>query len=159
LSASQDDSFLSKIDILERLAFHYAHTPTLLRDLVFGVGIGESIDNLGIYSHILLVTLVFEFGLTGAFLYVSFLVIVLRNYPLSRWPLGALLVTSLSYFLYVGGPFFFVPLAVLVNFERSAAHTATVRSRINPMLARRGSPLRTLGGRDLARLRGIDHGY
>lgn len=68
---SDDLSFNSKIYILEQ-AYNYLWTLDLM-DLLFGVGLGNSKEHIGIGSHMLLLTLFLELGLISLILFLIFI--------------------------------------------------------------------------------------
>ncbi|EPE6124844.1 hypothetical protein ACSKGD_001641 [Vibrio parahaemolyticus] len=110
-----DGSLDSKFYILSK--FDEYLTSASVSSIIFGVGFDGSsaaLDN--IYAHILYVTLIVESGVVGFCLYFSFLVSLLIY---TNWKAGLIIlplaIASLSYFFYLGAPFFFVPLAMLYN--------------------------------------------
>ncbi|APX07491.1 hypothetical protein BWP24_15500 [Vibrio campbellii] len=110
-----DGSLDSKFYILSK--FDEYLTSASILSIIFGVGFDGSsaaLDN--IYAHILYVTLIVESGIVGFFLYFSFLISLLVY---TNWKAGLIIlplaIASLSYFFYLGAPFFFVSLALLYN--------------------------------------------
>jgi hypothetical protein len=115
----QDGSFLTKFDIAHRIVEYYGSSPAAIGELLFGIGYDNSIEAIGVYTHILVATILFEGGLLSLVLYVLFLVTILKRSRSVRLPISAVLILSMSYFLYVGGPFFYVIIAFLINYDRS----------------------------------------
>lgn len=112
---SEDGSFQVKVQTwLSALSMERRSGVSLL----FGEGIGASERVLGISAHALLVTYYFELGVVGLLLFGFFIVALLRASALTHWPLLGVGIVGLSYFLYLGTPFLFVPLATLVNVDR-----------------------------------------
>ncbi len=112
-----DGSFLSKNFILHAF-FNYLSAADL-SSLLVGVGLGNSPLYLNnIYSHIHVVTSIVESGIIGGLLIFAFLsyysyisrfhclYVVLPN-----------LILGFSYFFYLGSPFVFVPMALIVMLE------------------------------------------
>ncbi|MFN4224553.1 MAG: hypothetical protein ACK4E1_07125 [Fervidobacterium nodosum] len=121
-----DGSFRSK-EFIIALAFEKIKKMSLT-DLLVGVGMGESISFLGgIHTHIIFLTYFIETGAIGLFLFLVFVLSYISRY-------GALIflpviVVSFSYFLYLGTPFLFVPLAL-------AANLGDFMSEVNPRQSR-----------------------
>lgn len=110
-----DGSLESKFYILSKFSEYLFSAP--VSSILLGVGFDSSsaaLDN--IYGHILFVTLVVESGVVGFFLYMTFFATLLVN---TKWKTGIIIlplaISSLSYFFYLGAPFFFVSLALLYN--------------------------------------------
>lgn len=112
-----DGSFVSKLFILQAF-FHYLSDADLSY-LLLGVGLGNSPLYLNnIYSHIHIVTSIVEGGLIGSLLIIVFLLYYLN---LSKYHgLYVVLpniILGFSYFFYLGAPFVFVPMALIVMLE------------------------------------------
>lgn len=113
-----DDSFLSKFYILS-LFYKYILSADVW-DFIFGVGLDNSPTVLdGIYSHIHVITAMVEFGFLGLSLIIGFLFFCLVT---SRFKAGYIilpnLILGLSYFFYLGSPFVFVPIALIIMLEK-----------------------------------------
>ena len=108
---SNDISFNSKFMILDLVYNKLSNSS--LNTLFFGVGFGQAISSLGIYTHLLLVTITFEMGFIGLFIYILFITIYILKFGVTIWL--PVLITSLSFFTYVGAPFLFIPLALTAN--------------------------------------------
>ncbi len=109
LNYFEDGSFQSKFLILELIAAKFNELS--LYDVLFGLGIGNSEEFLGLFPHVFLLTWFLETGITGTFLILSFLYQYAKkiNYLI---PLSAMIM-GLSYFLYLGTPFLFVPMSLV----------------------------------------------
>lgn len=107
----KDPSFLSKLEILD-LVEKYINSSSY-DELFFGIGAGNAIKKLEIYTHSLYLTYLVEEGIFGFFLF--FIFIFYYVYKFSWIIILPVLVASISYFLYLGTPFLFVPLALTAN--------------------------------------------
>lgn len=109
-----DGSLDSKLYIIYKF-FDYFSSVSLVT-MFFGVGFDGSTQALNIYGHIFLITLIVECGLVGLFLYSAFIISILFE---TRFKIAIILmpmaISSLSYFFYLGAPFFFVAIALLYN--------------------------------------------
>lgn len=72
-----DGSFNSKFYIISQ-AFEFYTTQSLMTHM-FGVGLGNTEQLLGIFAHNIYVTLVLEFGFIGSFLFITFIFIALKR--------------------------------------------------------------------------------
>jgi hypothetical protein len=113
-----DDSLLSKFYILSLFCKYISSADVW--NLMLGVGLDNSPAVFdGIYSHIHIVTAIVEFGFIGFSLIIGFLLFCLVT---SRFKAGYVIVPNLilglSYFLYLGSPFIFVPIALVIMLER-----------------------------------------
>lgn len=101
----------SKLDILYAVREYMLHAS--LVDIFFGVGFEQSIDRLGVYTHLLYLNYFVSLGLFGLILICSFLIYFSFRFGFCiTLPVA---IASFSYFLYLGAPFLFVPLALLAN--------------------------------------------
>ena len=110
LFASQG-SLESKFQIM-RMSYAYLQSASM-SDILFGVGLGGSIGLFGIHTHLIYLTYLIEAGALALALFLIFLVLYIRRYGLII--LLPVMIASMSYFLYLGAPFLFVPLAVYSN--------------------------------------------
>jgi len=106
-----DGSFNSKFQILS--IAYMALEKSSFFELWFGHGLKTSVEDFGIYTHLLLITYLYEMGITALFLFLTF--IVYYAYRYNTIVLLPVMIVSLSFFTYVGTPFFFVPLALIAN--------------------------------------------
>jgi hypothetical protein len=106
-----DGSLNSKFHIIS-LVYEKIFTLSLSQ-FMFGIGFSNVENFLGIYSHLLLLTYLIETGLIGLALFILF--IIVYTYKYNFIILFPVMIASLSYFLYVGAPFLFVPLALTAN--------------------------------------------
>ena len=98
-----------------------------LFNIMFGQGLGQAKVNLGIYSHLLLLTFVVEMGVVGLLIFLLFVGYYIYKYNALIWV--PVMVVSLSYFLYVGTPFLFVPLALCANILDKSREKHRIRIR------------------------------
>lgn len=106
-----DGSFNSKFHIISLVLSKINFFS--LSDFLFGIGMDQSSSFLGISTHILLLTYFIETGLIGLLIFSIFISIYLYKY--NGIILTPILISSLSYFLYLGTPFLFIPLALIAN--------------------------------------------
>ncbi len=112
LLLSSDGSFMSKFYILE-LIFGYVSEVNFDK-LLFGIGVGNSIKYFQIHTHLLFLTYLVEVGLIGLLLFLSFLFVYVIKF--GQHMIVPIAIASMSYFLYLGAPFLFVPLALYANY-------------------------------------------
>ncbi len=110
-----DPSFLSKLLILKRSIDFVFESDTI--KLLFGIGLQKSKEILGIYTHNLFITAYIEGGFIFGVIFSLFFIYVYLRYPNARILLVPVFITSMSYYLYLGAPFLFVPLSIIVNYE------------------------------------------
>ncbi len=123
---SQEDlSFQSKLFIYDML-LKYIMDKFYESQFITGIGLQKSYEILGIYTHALIATSLIEAGVVFFISYTAFLLYILIRYKNSKIILVPNLVASLSYFLYLGSPFFFVPLAIVINYEEITKRKNTV---------------------------------
>jgi len=108
---SHDASFLSKFRILELTYKSLEKASTF--DIMIGQGMGQAKYFLGVYSHLLLLTYFIELGVIGLFMFISFITVYIVRFNSLVWV--PVLIVGLSYFLYEGTPFLFIPLALIAN--------------------------------------------
>lgn len=114
---SFDASFLSKFYIVNKFLVYILQAD--LSNLLFGVGLDKSPSVLGgIYSHIHIVTAIVEFGFVGAFSILLFLIfcLIVSNFN-CLYVILPNLILGFSYFFYLGAPFVFVPMALIIALE------------------------------------------
>lgn len=110
-SLSTDESLKSKFQIIIMV---YLKIQTLsFSELLFGIGFTQVESFLGIYSHLLILTYLIECGIIGLLIFLTFIGFYIFKY--NSIVLLPILVVSLSYFLYAGTPFLFIPLAIIAN--------------------------------------------
>ncbi|MCD9529093.1 hypothetical protein GLP09_02955 [Photobacterium carnosum] len=108
----KDGSALSKFYILD-VFYNYLLNSNALQ-LLFGCGGGETKNVLGIYGHISFVTSIVDIGLFGTIIYaIFFIVSVLKTKGESLIIILPIAISSLSYVLYLGVAFMFIPLAII----------------------------------------------
>lgn len=110
LLASQG-SLLSKFHILNTTINYISNTS--IDSILFGIGLGESINLFGIHTHLIYLTYLIEGGAISLIIFLLFFGIYIRHNGLvTTLPF---LLASASYFLYLGSPFLFVPMAMYAN--------------------------------------------
>lgn len=108
-----DDSLQSKLYIIEVFTSEYKNLNIF--EMIFGIGLGNGKDFLGIHTHIHFLTYLLETGFIGLFLFLIFIIYYLYKYK--SLVMISLLIAGLSYFPYLGMPFIFLPLAILANMK------------------------------------------
>lgn len=130
LFASQG-SLLSKFHILQTTIDYILNAR--IGSILFGIGLGESIDLFGIHTHLIYLTYLIEGGAIALFVFLIFFGIYIKNNGLIiALPI---LLASASYFMYLGSPFLFVPMAIFANVtsinknicRKSPAYSNTLR--------------------------------
>jgi hypothetical protein len=87
-------------------------------ELIFGYGVGQSEAVLGIFGHNVFVTYFIDLGFVGIVLLLAAMTTYARYYR-ETWPYtSVILLASLSYFFYEGGPFLAAPLAIMAAYHR-----------------------------------------
>lgn len=114
-----DGSFQSKFLIIDLLLNKL--TDLSFYEILFGIGIGNSEEFLGIFPHIFLFTWFLETGVLGVILIASFLYLFSKKIDYLI-PVAAMIM-GLSYFLYLGTPFLFVPMALVASIKMNARKT------------------------------------
>ena len=110
---ASDGSFGSKFYILG-LAFEYIASMNLSM-ILFGLGLDNSVATFGMYTHILFLTYLVELGLVGTLVMISYWWFVARTSRYQvKFILVPLLISSLSYFFYIGSPFVLIPIGFIV---------------------------------------------
>ncbi|HAS3607733.1 hypothetical protein JG654_10180 [Vibrio cholerae] len=114
---ASDGSFLSKVFILHAFLNYFSTAD--LSSLLLGIGLGNSPLYLNnIYSHIHVVTSIVEGGIVGTlliFAFLSYYSYISKYYCL--YVILPNLILGFSYFFYLGSPFVFVPMALIVMLE------------------------------------------
>ena len=108
---SADDSFAVRLDIINMI--FDLQSKTSFSKLLIGVGPGQGEEALGIYTHIFYLTYILELGILGLLLVLTFFFLYMYRY--GNIVLFPVLTIGLSFFLYLGTPFLFVPLALIAN--------------------------------------------
>ncbi len=106
-----DDSFAVRLDIIS-LVFDFQNNANL-STLLIGIGPGQSESALGIYTHIFYLTYIIELGILGLVMVLVFFFSYMHKYGSTI--LFPVLIVGLSFFLYLGTPFLFIPLALVAN--------------------------------------------
>lgn len=108
---SNDNSFNTKLYILK--LFFTKFKQLNIFELLFGIGTGNAEYFLKISPHIFVLSYFIETGLIGLFLILYFF----RTYSISytNTIILPVIIVGFSYFLYLGAPFLFVPLAIASN--------------------------------------------
>jgi hypothetical protein len=106
-----DDSFAVRLDIISMI--FDLQSKTSFSKLFIGVGPGQGEEALGIYTHIFYLTYILELGILGLLLILTFFFLYMYRY--GNIVLFPVLTIGLSFFLYLGTPFLFVPLALIAN--------------------------------------------
>lgn len=108
----EDGSFQSKFEIFHAVGAHLHNSD--LFTVLFGTGLGSAKALLHIHTHNIYLTYLVETGAAGLLLFLIFVVTYVRR--VDGIVLAPTLIASLSYFLYIGTPFLFTPLALVANF-------------------------------------------
>lgn len=108
---SSDPSFLSKFDIIHNTLQKFGSL-TYLQQFT-GVGFGQAEKVIGAYTHLILLTYLLEMGLLGLIIFLLFVIFYSLKYSTIVWI--PVMTAGLSFFVYVGTPFLFVPLAIIAN--------------------------------------------
>jgi len=106
-----DGSATTKLQFLDWLLSAHEEIQTL--HILFGYGLGSTEGVIGIFGHNILLTLLIDIGLIGLFFVLCSVLFSIIKYPTTSVLITPMAVTSLSYFLYDGAPFFTMPLALL----------------------------------------------
>jgi hypothetical protein len=106
-----DDSFAVRLDIISMI--YDLQSKSSFSKLLIGLGPGQGEEALGIYTHIFYLTYILELGFLGLILILTFF--FLYMYRFGNIVLFPVLTIGLSFFLYLGTPFLFVPLALIAN--------------------------------------------
>ncbi|MHA8078933.1 hypothetical protein [Aquirufa antheringensis] len=106
-----DKSFNSKIYIVNLLIQKFKGLD--IHDFIFGIGAGKAEYFLKISPHIFTITYLLETGILGLLLILYFFKVYSSSY--SNTIILPVLIVGISYFLYLGAPFLFVPLAIVAN--------------------------------------------
>ncbi|MEZ9665374.1 hypothetical protein AB4275_17960 [Vibrio cyclitrophicus] len=109
-----DESLASKFHILS--VFQNYLISVDIFTLLFGNGIGKSVEVLGYPPHVLVVTSLIDIGIIGAIFSIVFFVAMILNDRVRVILLALpLAISSLSYFLYLATPFIFVCFAIIIS--------------------------------------------
>lgn len=84
-------------------------------DLLFGRSFSEYNDVLGMSTHLFFLSTVVSLGFLGLVAYLFFFALIFAKVHIILIPF---FMVGLSYFLYAGAPFLFVPLAIGMEFSR-----------------------------------------
>lgn len=109
----KDGSFKAKIYIYDIIVDKISKMS--LYEIFFGVGVGEAQNFLKIHTHLLYFTYFIETGIIGLFLINLFFIYYFIRY--NKIIIISVFLLGLSYFMYLGSPFLFVPLALLANLK------------------------------------------
>jgi hypothetical protein len=114
-----DDSGTSKIDIYLKI-IEFIVISSSVYDLIFGIGLGGFQKLFGIQVHSLYGTYFIEGGIIGGVLFIIFLFLCYLKDDRFIFLYGILpsLIAGLSYFMYLGGVFFFVDLALMISLSK-----------------------------------------
>lgn len=107
----EDGSLNSKFYLLNH--FYSKFFSLNAKEIIFGVGFDSYEEFMGMSSHLLFLTVFLSMGLIGFALYVLFFIHYSVKY--SFLLIFAVTVVSMSYFLYAGSPFLFVPMALIAS--------------------------------------------
>lgn len=83
------------------------------RYIIFGIGFNNYQEFMGMSSHLLFLTVFLSMGLIGFFLYILFFIYYSIKY--SFLLVFSVSLVGMSYFLYAGSPFLFVPMALVAS--------------------------------------------
>ncbi len=109
-----DLSFQQKIDTFFLIEEYLRGNPSLV-ELLFGLGPGKSVEVIGIFTHNVFVTYLTELGVFGLLIFLIFLVSVREAWVIVL----PCIVAALSYFMYLGSPFFYLPIALGIVISES----------------------------------------
>jgi hypothetical protein len=106
-----DGSLSSKVLILARMTASYAQADALQR--FFGVGVGNSINLIGIFAHNIVATFALELGIGGSLLFLIYIWMFSRRCPASFYLLILPIVINGFSLVSTSMPYFFVALGLL----------------------------------------------
>jgi O-antigen ligase len=105
-----DSSFQFKLSELDRITTYFINSDIMT--ILLGIGPGKAVETVGVFTHNLFLTYLLELGLVGLLLFIWFISLTVRRAGLMLVPS---LIAGISYYLYLGAPFLFVPVALLMN--------------------------------------------
>lgn len=108
---STDASFDTKFDIFFLTYSKFQHLS--IYETLFGVGFGHATEAIGIYTHLLVLTYLLEMGVFGLLIFMAFIFYYIYKFDSLVWI--PVFIVGLSFFMYVGTPFLFTPLALIAN--------------------------------------------
>ena len=111
-----DGRFNSKFDMISQ-AFEFYTTQSLMTHM-FGVGLGNTEQLLGIFAHNIYVTLVLEFGFIGSFLFITFIFYSLKKTNFNSLYIWLPVCISGISLFGAYSPFLFILNAVIYNETR-----------------------------------------
>lgn len=97
----QDGSFLSKFHIYD-MALNYVESSFSYYDYLFGVGLSHSYDLIGIGAHSIGVILLFETGVIGTLIYISYFIVFLSKRYSNSFYSKRNLLAFLGVFFFMG---------------------------------------------------------
>lgn len=109
-----DGSFLTKIEIFSKSVSYLCRNN--IREFLFGVGMNNSINALGIYGHNYISLYFIEYGAIGMFLFTSFLIHIFFCNAETKYLLIPYIITGLSFAPYFI-PYFFFFIGFILQFE------------------------------------------
>lgn len=109
---SNDASNMVKIQILDYFTNYLANAN--IWEIIIGSGFDRSIEIFDVYSHILIITLIVEFGVLGTIAFFTFLIsTAMESRGKTLFLIVPLMLTSMSYWFYLGSPFVFATIAII----------------------------------------------
>lgn len=110
---SDDISLLTKVEILERV-YNFYNNELTIEYFFSGVGLNRSPEYIQINAHNVFMTYSFELGFLGilTLLYWNFN-LMYKSKQWCAYIIIPVLTSGLSYFMYAGSPFIFVPMVLL----------------------------------------------
>lgn len=115
---SSDASFDTKFDIFFLTYSKFQHLS--IYEMLFGVGFGHASETIGIYTHLLVLTYLLEMGVFGLLIFMAFIFYYIYKFDSLVWI--PVFIVGLSFFMYVGTPFLFTPLALIANIYDNKKH-------------------------------------
>lgn len=103
-----DASFMHKMETIQFTINNYVADLDLFSFLT-GYGPGSSVDRIGLFTHNMFLTYFVELGFLGLVLFVALMFYVTRKVWVITMPT---MISALSYYMYLGAPFFFLPIAL-----------------------------------------------
>ena len=120
-----DLSYKTKIGLIDIVKLFVLNSDNY--ELLFGIGLGESKEIFIRGSHSLFVTYFVEMGVFGLSLAMSFYITYMIRYGV--YILVPVFIAGVSFFLYAGTPFLFVPLALFANIVDEKRNSESFVSR------------------------------
>lgn len=121
-----DGSFATKFYLLSLMIDAYGRADIAQR--LFGIGVGNAQDLIGIFAHNIVVTLVLELGIGGSLLFLIYIWILSRKSPVVIYLLVLPMVINGFSLVSTSMPYFFVALGLLAALRVSLQARSGVRA-------------------------------